>query len=120
MALSKCGDAAVGELLKALKHQSRNVRWGSVQALGMIGAKNKQVIPALIGVFRDQDDRVGHAASEAMVHIGDDAVAALRRALKNPDKRLAQRAGWALRTIRERKEREQREKEKKAKAQPTP
>jgi HEAT repeat protein len=79
-ALAQLGTAAVPALLETLAAQPPRRRF-VIDALGAAG--DRAAVPALVGCMDDVDENVRAAAAEALgVLGGDDAVAAVRRALR--------------------------------------
>jgi hypothetical protein len=98
-ALSGMGQAAVPELIKALKDDDWQVRNQAAVALGAIGPEAKAAVPALVEVLQDEDKYFRSHAATALGKIGREATAAipaLRKALKDKDEDVRRDAAAAL------------------------
>ncbi len=91
---------AIEPLIDALKDHSSRVRESTIEALGMM-KKDKKVIEALIGAWKDSDIDVRKITAEVLVDIGSQAVEPLIKLLKHDDSYLRWRAAWALGKIRD-------------------
>ncbi len=72
---------AVPALLEALSDDNTAVRREAISALGLIG--DKQAIPALINLMRDQEVELGPSAAISLSRIGSAAVPELTALLQN-------------------------------------
>jgi HEAT repeat protein len=92
-ALTCIGDAARPALIEALKSEETEIRLGAAKALGGMGPRAKDAVPALIENLGHADDAVRVEVTETLGAIGADAVGPLAKFLASPDPRL--RAGSA-------------------------
>jgi NADH dehydrogenase len=98
-ALSRLGQAAVPELIKALKDDDWQVRNQAAVVLGAIGPESKAAVPALIDVLREEDKYFRSHGAAALGKIGREArvaVPALIKALKDHDEDVRREAAGAL------------------------
>src|SRR5690606_28309794 len=106
-ALGRLGTAAipaVPALTKILKDPSVQARWAAAKSLWAIGPAAAAAVPALIESLGDQSWVVRWSAARALGAIGagerlDPAVAALAGALRDPDSRGCEAAGFALEAL---------------------
>ena len=81
-----------------------NVRNHAVSALSRIGEVAKDIIPALIMAFTDEDEAVCECATGALGKVGEPAIPALMKFWVIPIIRLvsmqrSQSAGWLIRLL---------------------
>jgi NADH dehydrogenase len=98
-ALSRLGQSAVPELIKALKDDNWQVRNQAAVALGAIGPEAKAAVPALIDVLQDEDRYFRSHGAVALGKIGREAIAAvpaLIKALKDNEEDVRRDAAAAL------------------------
>jgi NADH dehydrogenase len=98
-ALSRLGQAAVPELVKALKHDDWQVRNQAAVALGAIGPEAKAAVPALVDVLEEDDKYFRSHGAVALGKIGREAraaVPALIKALQDDDEDVRREAAAAL------------------------
>ena len=98
-ALAHIGDAARPALIEALKENDTGMRLGAAKALGGMGARSREAIPALIENLGHADEELRSEVIEALALIGKDAVAPLAKSLAWPDARLRSGSARALATI---------------------
>jgi HEAT repeat protein len=87
--------AATAELLRALKDDSPAVRAVAAHALGEVGGHPRRLVPALCEALGDTAE-VRKQAGLALVALGEDAVPALREALKSPSAARRREAALVL------------------------
>src|SRR5215471_2753189 len=75
--LSRLGQAAVPELLKALKDDDWQVRNQAAVVLGAIGPEAKAAVPALMDVLQEDDKYFRGHGAVALGKIGKEARAAV-------------------------------------------
>jgi HEAT repeat protein len=91
-------DAAIPEIVNALKHEDFYVRWKAAEALGNIGSD--AAIPELVNALKDEHYYVPRSAVEALGKIGSEAaIGELVKALKHKDSYVCWRAAEALGNI---------------------
>src|SRR5262245_27068730 len=98
-ALSRLGQTAVAELIKALKDDDWQVRNQAAVALGAIGPEAKAAVPALIDVLQEEDKYFRSHGAVALGKIGREAraaVPALIKALKDKEEDVRREAAAAL------------------------
>lgn len=91
--------ADVGELVKQLKSDDKEVRRAAAKALEEGGAESKAAVPALIKALKDRDAFVRRFSAQALGAIGPDAqraVPALTMILNNSHKEVQEAAARAL------------------------
>lgn len=98
-ALACIGDAARPALIGALKSDDTGMRLGATKALGGMGARSRDAIPALIENLGHADEELRAAVIDALALIGKDAVAPLSKSLTWPDARLRSASARALAAI---------------------
>src|SRR5262245_6283433 len=76
-ALSRLGQAAVPELIEALKDDDWQVRNQAAEVLGVIGPDAKAAVPALIDVLQEEDKYFRSHGAVALGKIGREARAAV-------------------------------------------
>jgi HEAT repeat protein len=85
------------ELVQTLAGRSSPAgRLAAAQALGRIGPKARDAIPALLTATTDDDAKVRVAAVQALGHIGPDAIFGLAQLLTHSDKYVRRNATWGL------------------------
>ncbi|SFS60561.1 HEAT repeat domain-containing protein [Paenibacillus sp. BC26] len=95
-------DQAVSHIEAQLDHPSARIRRTAVDALGIISANAKLVVPALIKGLQDEDTQVRFTAGLSLVRIGKDAaeaVPALAEQLTHENRYVRGHALEALRYI---------------------
>jgi HEAT repeat protein len=92
-ALTQIGDAAKPELIASLKAEDTSLRLGAAKALGGMGPKAADAVPALIENLGHADGELRTEIAESLASIGKDAVAPLTAALGGSDAKV--RAGSA-------------------------
>ncbi|SDW56997.1 HEAT repeat domain-containing protein [Paenibacillus sp. CF384] len=95
-------DRAVSHVAAQLDHPSAKIRRTAVDALGIISANAKLVVPALIKGLQDEDTQVRFTAGLSLVRIGKDAaeaVPALAEQLSHENRYVRGHALEALRYI---------------------
>ena len=95
-------EAAIPDLIKAVKGKDEMVRVSAAKALGEIHCRPEAVIPLLIGCLDDSQDSMPSAAVEALGDFGALSRAALPKLvslLKIPDKDLQRALRIALKQI---------------------
>jgi NADH dehydrogenase len=98
-ALSRLGQAAVPELITALKDSDWHIRNQAAVALGAIGPTAKEAVPALIDVLQEQDKYFRAHGAAALGRIAKEAkaaVPALMKALKDSEEDVRREAAAAL------------------------
>ncbi len=98
-ALASIGDAARPALIGALKADDTGLRLGATKALGGMGARSSDAIPALIENLGHADEELRGEVIETLALIGKDAVAPLAKSLTWPDARLRSGSARALAAI---------------------
>jgi HEAT repeat protein len=98
-ALASIGDAARPALIEALKSNDTGLRLGAAKALGEMGARSGDAIPALIENVGHADEELRTEIIETLALIGKDAVAPLSKSLASPDARLRSGSARALAAI---------------------
>lgn len=91
-ALGEIGSPAAMEALveRATESDLWRIRWSAVESLGDLGGE--RAIETLIVALGDRDERVGNAAAEALLKIGDAATEPLINALYAREKAIRQQA----------------------------
>ena len=86
-ALSEIGERGVAALTQALAHHDPATRERAALRLGILGARARAAVPALVLAIRDNDPKTGIAAIQALGTAGralpSEAVPALIKALEN-------------------------------------
>jgi HEAT repeat protein/Tfp pilus assembly protein PilF len=100
-ALARIGKPAIPALVEALKHDELRVRFGATRALLLMKKDAKESIPALVDALDDQSNMVRFGAGRALVTIGDAAIPALIRGLKEPKQRVRYHSILVLLQFRE-------------------
>ncbi len=77
--LEQIGEAAVPELIKALKDENEIIRWEAAKALGKIA--DPSAAEALVQTLTDESFDVRWVAADSLVALGDAGVPALLEAL---------------------------------------
>jgi HEAT repeat protein len=98
-ALSRLGQAAVPELIRALKDEDWQVRNQAAVALGVIGPEARAAVPALSELLQDEDKYLRSNAATAVGKLGREARSAvpeLTKAVKDRDEDVRQNAAAAL------------------------
>jgi HEAT repeat protein len=93
---------AVSHWLEELKSPDANARKKAVTALGHVGARDRDAIPALIEAVKDVDVNVRAEAVLALLNIGPaakDAIPVLRQATTDKDEKVRSYATKALEKI---------------------
>jgi len=88
IALSKLCKEAHPDIIKALGHESSNVRWCAAETLARIGPGSKGAVGALVRQLKDSEARVRKMAANALGRIGpkaEDAVSVLITTLSDSD-----------------------------------
>ena len=98
-ALASIGDAARPALIAALKADDTGLRLGAAKALGGMGARSRDAIPALIENLGHADEELRTEVIETLALIGKDAVARLAKSLAWPDPKLRSGSARALAAI---------------------
>ena len=98
-ALACIGDAARPALIAALKSDDTGLRIGGAKALGGMGARSRDAIPALIENLGHADEELRSEVIESLALIGKDAVALLSKSLAWPDPKLRSGSARALAAI---------------------
>ena len=98
-ALACIGDAARPALIEALKANDTGMRLGAAKALGGMGARSRDAIPALIENLGHADEELRSEVIETLALIGKDAVVPLSKSLGWPDARLRSGSARALGTV---------------------
>ncbi|MFB3041775.1 MAG: HEAT repeat domain-containing protein, partial [Candidatus Poribacteria bacterium] len=88
LALAECARKIIFELIQALSDGNVNVRNHAVSALGRICEVSKEIIPALIMVFTDEDEAVCECAAGALGKVGEPAIPALMEVLSDVDNQV--------------------------------
>ena len=86
--MGRAGRESVPDLLQAINDESMSVRRQAAEALGMVGA-GSSTVPALIDAPSDEGGGVRRSVALTLARIGpeaEEAVPALVRALRDPDK----------------------------------
>jgi len=65
------------------KASASDLRWTTAEALGRCGVGNTAVVAPLIAALKDENPNVRWAAAQALVRVGEPAIAALREAAKD-------------------------------------
>lgn len=99
LALVKLGPEAITGLLKALREEDARTRLHLIDVLGQIGADAAPAIHVLLVLLQDDDPQIRNATILTLGLIGGDAKAALLKASRGEDKKLAAAAGHALDVI---------------------
>jgi HEAT repeat protein len=84
-ALASKGEAAVPDLIEALKDKEAKVRSGAAQALCRIGPQAKAAIPVLLACLKDPDRWVRIQVGKALGSMGETVVPKLVEVLKGED-----------------------------------
>src|SRR5262245_40256138 len=90
------GGAAVGQLEQALRDKQGRVRKGAALALGKLGPDAKAAVPSVLEATHDPDADVRLMASEAISHLGLDALMALFESLRSDDPEMRELAAEVL------------------------
>jgi len=98
-ALASIGDAARPVLISALKADDTGLRLGAAKALGEMGERSRDAIPALIENLGHNDEELRTEVIETLGLIGADAVAPLTKSLSWPDPKLRAGSARALAAI---------------------
>ncbi len=98
-ALACIGDAARPVLIDALKSNDTGMRLGATKALGGMGARSGDAIPALIENLGHADEELRTEVIETLALIGKDAIAPLSKLIAWPDPRLRSGSVRALAAI---------------------
>lgn len=98
-ALASIGEAARPALVSALKADDTGIRLGAAKALGEMGSRSREAIPALIENLGHADEELRTEVIETLSLIGKDAVAPLSKSLSSPDPRLRNGSARALGAI---------------------
>lgn len=99
LALVKLGPEAITGILKALREEDARTRLHLIDVLGQIGSEAAPAIHVLLVLLQDEDVQIRNATTLALGLIGGDAKAALLKASRGEDKKLAAAAAQALETI---------------------
>jgi len=95
-ALTQIGDAAKPELIASLKAEDGSLRLGAAKALGGMGAKASDAIPALIENLGQGEADLRTEMVEALAAIGKNSAGPLASALGNADAKVRADAVRAL------------------------
>ena len=98
-ALACIGDAARPALIEALKANDTGLRLGAAKALGEMGERSGEAIPALIENLGHSDEDLRSEVIETLGLIGKNAVAPLVKSLSWPDPKLRAGSARALAAI---------------------
>lgn len=98
-ALTCIGDAARPALIEALKSDDTEIRLGAAKALGGMGPRAKDAVPALIENLGHGDEALRVEVIESLGAIGADAVGPLSKSLGWPDARLRSGSARSLGAI---------------------
>jgi len=96
LALAECARKIIFELIQALSDRNVNVRNHAVSAPGRIGEVAKDIIPALIMAFTDEDEAVCECAAGALGKVGEPAIPALMEVLGDSDNPISFYAAFSL------------------------
>lgn len=91
--LAQIGEAAKPALLTALKGDDTSLRTGAAKAIGFMGARAPEAVPALIENLGHSDADLRNEVSDALAQIGKVAIPSTLAALASPDWKV--RAGSA-------------------------
>jgi HEAT repeat protein len=97
--IAQVGPAAVPELLKMIEKKDAKNRPLAIKALGLIGAKSREVVPHLILLLSHSDADLRNAAASALGGIEPrpkESVPALTKILKDEDVSVRIASAWAL------------------------
>lgn len=89
------------DLLKALNHNSKLVRWQAVRALGTYGSKAKKTLPALQKKLTSKEGWIRLATALSIYKITGEvkALLSIKGDLRNPDPAIREKFLMALKTI---------------------
>lgn len=101
-ALGKIGTVAIPKLIPLLKDRNKDVRLGTLQALGKMGESGKTAIPALIPLLQDRNEAqdVRDGAAVALQSMGKAAMPTIILLLKDKDADVRWRVAGLLTYMR--------------------